>query len=126
MKTKGFDAFISKLDKIVEEKDDRIEKSLNRVAKVVMKDVKKNTPVDTGALRRSWSVEKTNPNTIVVYNTRKYAPHVEYGHRTRGTGMRRRKGKKIAYVQGRFMLRNAIKRAGKTELKLVVKDILHD
>ncbi len=50
------------------------------------------TPVDTGELRLSLG----HAGDTVGY-TKDYAPHVEYGHRTRGGG----------YVQGqRFLQRN--------------------
>lgn len=39
------------------------------------------TPVDTGELRMSLSL-----NGDTVSYTKDYAPHVEYGHRTRGGG----------------------------------------
>lgn len=52
------------------------------------------TPVDTGELRQSLSQQRD----LVGY-TKDYAPHVEYGHRTRG-------GK--GYVQGQRYLKKNI------------------
>lgn len=49
------------------------------------------TPVRTGELRISLSI---SPQTLTVGYTKEYAPHVEYGHRTRGGG----------YVQGQYFL----------------------
>lgn len=52
------------------------------------------TPVDTGELRKSSSADL---NGLEVGYTAEYAPHVEYGHRTRGGG----------YVPGqKFLQRN--------------------
>lgn len=52
------------------------------------------TPVDTGELRKS---SKANPRSGEMGYTVEYAPHVEYGHRTRNGG----------FVQGqRFLQAN--------------------
>lgn len=52
------------------------------------------TPVDTGELRNSSSADLNNGE---VGYTAEYAPHVEYGHRTRNGG----------YVQGqRYLQQN--------------------
>lgn len=52
------------------------------------------TPVDTGELRKSSKIAGSGYDTEVGY-TASYAPHVEYGHRTRNGG----------YVQGQHFLR---------------------
>ena len=51
------------------------------------------TPVDTGELR----ISLTQTGDTVGY-TKDYAPHVEYGHRTRGGG----------YVQGQHFLKKNV------------------
>jgi hypothetical protein len=53
------------------------------------------TPFITGELRQSLGLTKSTDNAYDVGYTKEYAPHVEYGHRTRGGG----------YVQGRFYLK---------------------
>lgn len=54
------------------------------------------TPVDTGRLRQSSHVSGEGYEMAMGYSA-EYAPHVEYGHRTRGGG----------YVQGQhFLQRN--------------------
>ena len=66
--------------------------------------VKKRTPVDTGALRRGWTIGEVKAveggYEVEVLNPTEYASYVEFGHRTRlnpegGRG----------WVKGRFMLR---------------------
>lgn len=52
-----------------------------------------DTPVDTGELR----ISLTQTGDTVGY-TKDYAPHVEYGHRTRGGG----------YVQGQHFLKKNV------------------
>ena len=53
------------------------------------------TPVDTGELQGS---SKADPQSGIVGYTAEYAPHVEYGHRTRGGG----------YVQGQRFLQSNV------------------
>lgn len=66
--------------------------------------VKKRTPVDTGTLRRGWTIGEVKAveggYEVEVLNPTEYASYVEFGHRTRlnpegGRG----------WVKGRFMLR---------------------
>ena len=57
------------------------------------------TPVDTGELRQSLTIGTIDHGAEVGY-TKDYAPHVEYGHRTQGSG----------YVEGqRYLERNVEK-----------------
>ena len=57
------------------------------------------TPVDTGELRQSLTIGTIDHGAEVGY-IKDYAPHVEYGHRTRGSG----------YVEGqRYLERNVEK-----------------
>ena len=65
--------------------------------------VKKRTPVDTGTLRRGWTIGEVKAveggYEVEVLNPTEYASYVEFGHRTRlnpegGRG----------WVKGRFML----------------------
>jgi hypothetical protein len=61
--------------------------------------IKKRTPVDTGELRRNWTVgrvERQGDNYLVqIFNNTDYASFVEYGHRT-GADL-------TGWVEGRFM-----------------------
>lgn len=43
------------------------------------------TPVDTGELKRSMAMTPAGEDSETGY-AKEYAPHVEYGHRTRGGG----------------------------------------
>ena len=55
------------------------------------------TPVDTGELRQSLTIGTIDHGAEVGY-TKDYAPHVEYGHRTRGSG----------YVEGQRYLERIV------------------
>ena len=71
---------------------------LNEAADVLIADTKKNTPVKTGHLRRSWN------RTPVQSNSE------EYGHRTRGGG---------GWVEGRFMFTNAAEKMNNGKMKRI-------
>lgn len=92
------------------------EKVIDEVANYILRNVKLKTPVakkNGGTLRRSWQVKKSGELTRIIYNKVHYAPHVEFGHRTRlGTGKGKTKGK-IKFVKGRFMLRKSLELAEK-------------
>lgn len=68
---------------------------------------KKATPVITGTLRREWKVtpvmKEETAYVASLYNDTKYAPYVEYGHRTN------RKDGSHGWVEGQYMMTNACK-----------------
>lgn len=75
------------------------------------------TPVDTGELRQSAGLDVEGDDRAVMGYSKDYAPHVEFGHRTRGGG----------YVPGQHYLqrnveqeREAFKRLLADELKKVL------
>lgn len=108
MELEGINKFIKSLEKNIDEETNKI---LMNTANYIKHDVKSNTPVDTGKLRRMWKVKRVG-NKAYIFNYTKYANHVEYGHR-------KRNGKGI--VKGKYMLRNATLRASKK-----LKEELHE
>lgn len=90
----------------------------NKIAETLVSDVKKNTPVVTGNLRRSWqqsAVTKSGAHwTVTVYNTADYAIYVEYGHRTRNHK---------SWVEGQFMLTNAKKRLDRKARIIIAEEV---
>lgn len=100
------------------ELDALVRRICNKIAETLVSDVKKNTPVVTGNLRRSWqqsAVTKSGAHwAVTVYNTADYAIYVEYGHRTRDH-------KK--WVEGRFMLTNAKKRIDKKARIIISEEV---
>lgn len=99
----GLDEFIGYLQRISDNLDNIITESLEETATMVIADTKENTPVKTGALKRSWTHEEVEQSgdkyTLEVGSSLIYAPFIESGHR-QGTG----------YVQGRFMLKDAMEK----------------
>ena len=99
---KGLDSFLSYMQRVESSIDNIIKESLDETATMVVADTKLNTPVKTGALKRSWTHDNVEHNgdtyTVEVGSSCLYAPFVEEGHRTRGN----------TFVQGRFMLKDSI------------------
>lgn len=56
------------------------------------------TPVKTGELRQSLGLSSSESDGYVVGYTKEYAPHVEFGHRTRGG----------SYVAGQHFLKRNV------------------
>lgn len=80
-----------------------VEKFLLEMAYRLDNKTKKRTPRDSGKLINSWRVGKVkkigDEFFLEYYNNTEYAPHVEYGHRTRNGG----------FVKGRKMLTVSVK-----------------
>ena len=99
MEIQGLNNFIRTLNNASNNFDEEATKSLNKISQKLVAKVKLKTPVDSGVLRRSWRVKKDGDLARIVYNNVKYAPYVEYGHRTRG-------GK--SFIDGRYMLTKSV------------------
>lgn len=80
---------------------------------LLIADIKQRTPVDTGALRNSWRVEKVEKrgNEIVGWfiNDEEYASHVEWGHAWPYYGGIASEGD-LEWVYGRFMMRISLQK----------------
>ena len=120
MNIEGLDKLEKTLKNASNNFDMEAEKSVGRVASRLINKVKLKTPVDTGVLRRSWHVKMPQKLTRVVYNNVKYAPHIEYGHRTRG-------GK--SFVDGRYMLEKSVKEIEDTltsEFSIMIENLFNE
>ena len=99
----GINELLNHIQRIEDSIDNIIKDSLDETATMVITDTKLNTPVKTGALRRSWTHDDVKRNgdtyTAEVGSSLLYAPFVEEGHRQGKT-----------FVQGRFMLRDSVDR----------------
>jgi phage gpG-like protein len=71
------------------------------------------TPVDTGELRRSAGVDVQGEDKAVMGYGIHYAPHVEFGHRTRGGG----------YVQGQHFLQRNVEQEKDAFKKLLADEL---
>lgn len=70
------------------------------------------TPVDTGELRQSMGMSLDGDSAEVGYS-KHYAPHVEFGHRTRGGG----------YVQGQHYLQRNVELERPRYIELLKENI---
>lgn len=77
------------------------EECVRDLALLLLSKTVKRTPVDTGELRRNWTVGPVNRTgdgyEVEVYNPTDYAMYVEFGHR-----LRKKNG--WGWVEGRFMM----------------------
>ena len=119
MEIQGLNRFIRTLNNATNNFDEEASKRLNNVSQKLVAKVKLKTPVDSGVLRRSWRVKSEGQLAKIVYNNVKYAPHIEYGHRTRG-------GK--SFVDGRYMLTKSVKEIEDTltsEFSMMIEDLFN-
>lgn len=119
------DDLIKDLNSIVQNFDEAAQKTRRKIVSDASDKVTDKTPVDTGDLRDAWDIEfGYKGDADLLFNDMEYAPHVEYGHRVRGTGGtrsagKRRKGKKRTktstssasggFIKGVYMLRDTSK-----------------
>lgn len=104
----GLDNFIKNINNIQNNFRGDLQKLVEKHGGILLRDVKRKTPVDTGQLRRSWELEKGDLY-VKLMNRTEYGIFVEWGHRTRG-------GK--SYVEGVYML--------KTSFEKTEKDFIED
>lgn len=82
---------------------EEIGQSTKRIGVQAIRTLKNNTPVDSGTLRKAWSVEGPSVSgggwIVKVSNPTEYASYVERGHRTRG-------GEN--WVPGQFFMKNSL------------------
>ena len=117
MEIQGLDELIKSLDKSSSNYGKEAKKVLNTVGMKLKAKVTLKTPVDTGVLRKSWRYKTISENEGIVSNNVHYAPHVEYGHRTRG-------GR--SFVNGVYMLKKSVKEIEKEfeeELSILIENL---
>ena len=103
---KELSAYVSSVTLMKNDFNKFLREFLLEMAERVIARVKPRTPVDTGALKRSWElgdIKGEGKNlTIEILNGMDYATDVEYGHRVV------RNGVEIGWAEGRFMLKISI------------------
>ena len=96
----GLEEFIKDLNKMDSSIKEELQKLVDKYGGLILRDVKRKTPVDTGQLRRSWQLEKGDLY-VKIFNNTSYSIFIEFGHRTRG-------GK--SYVEGVYMLKTTFEK----------------
>lgn len=64
-----FKTRVQNLDKVLSAIEKEISQIGTKVAKTLLVEAKKNTPIDKGRARRAWRVERRGTNTHVVNRT---------------------------------------------------------
>lgn len=80
----GTEQLLRKLQRLTTETDGIIETGMGKGAKLMQGSIKKNVPVDTGALRNGISVEKIDRCKYAVGTNLDYAIFVEFGTGPKG------------------------------------------
>ena len=96
----GLEKFIKDINKMDSGIKEELQKLVDKYGGLILRDVKRKTPVDTGQLRRSWQLEKGDLY-VKIFNNTSYSIFIEFGHRTRG-------GK--SYVEGVYMLKTSFEK----------------
>ena len=116
------DKFRKKLKAMLGDISDIDRRVLTKAVNVGLIDAKKNTPVVTGFMRRSWYTTPTKRVAQGVEkelaNSAEYSAYVNYGHR-----IVNRAGKTVGWVKGKFILEKAINRAEKMMVKEFEKEV---
>ena len=92
-----------KLENLATDTPQKVEMTLKQVAEQAIKEVKEETPADTGQLKMGWHRENGDGLKQIIYNNVEYVNHVEYGHRVVYYGKKTNK-----VVLGVFMLKKTI------------------
>lgn len=109
-----FEKFTKNFQELMKDYDTFTTDFLVKEGMSCLADTKRNTPVDTGALRNNWKLsgpfKRNNVKYVVIHNNLKYASWVEDGHR-----IVNQYGDTGKFQPGRHMARKALIN---TELKL--------
>lgn len=104
MKISGdWEKLAKKLEKLHTDTPQKVGMTLKQVAEQTIKEVKGETPADTGQLRMGWHRENGEGLKQIIYNNVEYVNHVEYGHRVVYYGK-----KTNSVVPGVFMLKRTM------------------
>lgn len=117
--TKGLQELQKKLAQFERaERDALMQKCTNQLAARMQRKCVDRTPAPTGHLRGNWKANKAVRRggewQSEVFNPVKYAPYVEYGHRTRG-------GR--GWVNGRFMMTRSAEEIERDAPKIIENEV---
>ncbi|EQK42769.1 hypothetical protein C672_1713 [[Clostridium] bifermentans ATCC 638] len=138
MKIEGLEDLERTLENSSKNFEPEAKKALSRIGNTLLRKVKLKTPVAEdygGTLRRSWKMKYEERLVVSVINDSEYAPHVEFGHRTRlGKGGNSKnpkykykpKSDGIKFVEGRYMLTRSIEEVEKEieeDLEIIIDNL---
>lgn len=127
--TSGLDGLLDKVNRLSPEIDQAVLSAMADEGLSWRDDVRVNTPVDTGDLRRSW--ELTGPDKkglkfeMDLANPLEYVEFVEYGHRQEPGRFVPAIGKRLKadFVPGSYMLRDGTRRLEESLKPAVQKEV---
>ena len=127
--TKGLDGLLDKVSTLSPEIDGAVSRAMTDEGLSWRDDVRDNTPVDTGDLRRSWELtgpdKKGNKFEMDLNNPLEYAKYVELGHRQEPGRYVPAIGKRLKadFVKGHYMLRDGTRRLEESLKPAVQKEV---
>lgn len=114
--------FRKKLKAMLDDISDIDRRVLTKAVNAGLMDAKKNTPVVTGFMRKSWYTTPTKRTTQGVEkelaNSADYSAYVNYGHR-----IVNKAGKTVGWVKGQFILEKAMNKVDKQLVKEFEKEV---
>ena len=127
--TKGLDGLLDKVSRLSPEIDGAVSSAMADEGLSWRDDVRDNTPVDTGDLRRSWELtgpdKKGSKFEMDLANPLEYVEFVELGHRQEPGRFVPAIGKRLVadYVPGSYMLRDGTRRLEETLKPAAQKEV---
>ena len=116
------DKYRKELKAMLEDISEIDNKVLNKAVNSGAADAKRNTPVVTGFMRRSWHVMPTKKTAQGVekelINSADYSSFVNYGHRVVN-----RKGETVGWVKGQFILEKAVNKVDKALVRYFKEEV---
>ena len=116
------DNFRKELQAMLDDISEIDKRVLDKAVSIGLADAKRNTPVDTGFMRKSWGVSPTRKTATGVekdlFNTADYSSFVNYGHRVVN-----RKGEAVGFVKGKFILEKAVNKVEKQLVEEFRKEV---
>jgi hypothetical protein len=116
------DKFRKELQTMLDDISEIDKRVLSKAVSVGLADAKRNTPVVTGFMRRSWQVMPTKKTSQGVekelINSADYSSFVNYGHR-----IVNRSGETVGWVPGKFILEKAVSKVEKQLVEEFRKEV---
>ena len=116
------DKFRKELQTMLDDISEIDKRVLSKAVSVGLADAKRNTPVVTGFMRRSWHVMPTKKTSQGVekelINSADYSSFVNYGHR-----IVNRSGETVGWVPGKFILEKAVSKVEKQLVEEFRKEV---
>ncbi|MDD2401693.1 MAG: HK97 gp10 family phage protein [Clostridia bacterium] len=119
---KAIEQFRKELKSMLGDISDIDVRCLNKAVNIGLGDVKRNTPVDTGFMRKRWhttpAIKSKDGVTKSLANPADYASYVNDGHRIVD-----KTGRTTGFVDGQFMLEGAIHKVDKSLKREFEKEV---